>query len=49
MFTLPVAGTEIAVHRSGSGTPVVLLHCSAAGARQMQPFSEALRDRFTGA
>ena len=47
MFTLPVAGTEIAVHRSGSGTPVVLLHCSAAGARQMQPFSEALRDRFT--
>ncbi|SDF17882.1 alpha/beta fold hydrolase [Thalassobaculum litoreum] len=51
MFTLPVAGTEIAVHRSGSsngsGTPVVLLHCSAAGARQMQVFAEALRDRFT--
>lgn len=51
MFTLPVAGTEIAVHRSGNatpgGAPVVLLHCSAAGARQMEAFANALRDRFT--
>ncbi|MDF1791688.1 MAG: alpha/beta hydrolase [Thalassobaculaceae bacterium] len=47
MFTLDIAGTEIAVHRSGSGIPVVLLHCSAASARQVRPFAEALRDRFS--
>jgi len=46
MYSLTVAGTEIAVHRDGAGTPVVLLHCSAAGARQVRPFAEALRDRF---
>lgn len=46
MFTLTIAGTEIAVHRSGEGTPVVVLHCSAASARQMQPFADALRERF---
>lgn len=43
MLTLTIAGTDIAVHQMGGGTPVVLLHCSAASAKQLRPFAEALR------
>jgi len=41
-----VDGVRLAVSREGNGPPLVCLHAVAHGARDYQPFTRAIRDRF---
>ncbi len=46
MSTMTVNGAKLAHFASGSGEPVVLLHCSASSGGQWQALAEQLQERF---